>query len=90
MANSEAAGKSFKGFGSLDNREWKCPFAKSAERQQALHCFNVSEAWIILSWIILSGMIQSWSNIALTQDGTNIPKKSEVNLERILLEQFVN
>lgn len=47
-------------------------------------------SWIILSWIILSGMIQSWSNIALTRDGTNIPKKSEVNLERILLEQFVN
>lgn len=47
-------------------------------------------SWIILRWIILSGMIQSWSNIALTRDGTNIPKKSEVNLERILVEQFVN
>lgn len=49
MANPDAAGKSFKGFGSLDNREWKCPFAKSTERQQALHCFNVSEAWINLT-----------------------------------------
>lgn len=49
MANSDAAGKSFKAFGSLDNREWKCPFAKSTERQQALHCFNVSEAWINLT-----------------------------------------
>lgn len=35
-------------------------------------------------------IILSWSNIALKQDGTNIPMKREVNLKWIFVEQFVN
>lgn len=42
-------GEKFQGFGSLDDVEWKCPFAKSTERQPAFHWFDISEAQINLT-----------------------------------------
>lgn len=42
-------GANLQGFGSLDKVDWKRPFAKSTERQQAFHHFNISEAQINLT-----------------------------------------
>lgn len=48
LANSDSWGESFKGLAAR-SIEWKCPFAKSTERQPTFHCFNISEAQINLT-----------------------------------------